>query len=213
MVDVGCPHLERHRGNLEGETYKKETDTDEQQHIVARERLLGRQRLHDAAEVGVFCRAVDERDSVEEECRRESTEDEVLETRFLAFLAAAIARGENVEGKAERLETEEQHDEVLRGHHDDATDCSGKIQHEQLGAILTFANEVVTRREACKHHRDTDGDGSENRKMVEGESVADDRFGSTIGQVVPKEEAQHDRCCRGCGTDDSVETTRPLREQ
>jgi hypothetical protein len=158
-------------------------------------------------------RFVDEGDAVEEERRGKPAEDEVLETRFLALFTATVACGENVEREAQGFEAEEQHDEILCGHHDDAADRGSEVQNEEFGAVFTFAHEVVARGEAREQHRDTDRDGAEHRKVIERKRISDDRFRSTVAEVVPQEETKNDRRGCGCGADDAVKATRPLRQQ
>jgi hypothetical protein len=78
-------------------------------------------------------RAVDERDAVQQEARREGAEQEVLERGLGALRAAAVEARQHVHGERHDLDAEEDHHEVARGgeqHHARGREAA---QHVGLG--------------------------------------------------------------------------------
>ena len=82
-------------------------------------RVFSRQEVGDAGERGGAGGAVDERDAVQEDRRRERAEHEVLDAGFLRAQPATVERGEHVQRDRQDLEREEHDDQVVRGGHDD----------------------------------------------------------------------------------------------
>ena len=78
LVDVGRPHVERHRRDLEGEADEQEHEAEDQADVLAG---AGR-ALRDGGDAGEARRAgeaVDQRGAVEQHARRQRAEHEVLE--------------------------------------------------------------------------------------------------------------------------------------
>ena len=94
--------------------------------------------------------------TVEEERRRETAEDEVLDACFLAALAVAIGGGEHVEGERQGLEAEEQHDQVGGRRHHDAAGGGDEEHGVHLGTVLAAAMQLVDRDERDQECRGTD---------------------------------------------------------
>ena len=76
LVDVGRPHVERHRGDLEGEAGEHEDEADDEAGRAA----VG-ERRGDRLEAGVAGEAVDQRRAVEEHAGGERAEHEIFEAR------------------------------------------------------------------------------------------------------------------------------------
>ncbi len=144
----------------------------------------------DLADVGGAGAAVEQRDPVEEERRREAAEHEVLHAALLAPAAAPIGGGEHVERERQRLEADEQHDQVVgRGHHD-AADGGHQVQRVHLGAVDAGAPQLVAGHERHEDDRDADRDRQELGERVEGERPRHDRRCALVGDVVPLEHRQ-----------------------
>ena len=157
--------------------------------------------------------AVDEGDAVEQERRREAAEHEVLDAALGAAELAPVARGEHVEREGERLQPDEQHDQVVRRRHHDAAGRGDEEEGVDLGAVEVLAAQVVVGGEGDQHDGGTDGDGDEQGERVERQRVADQRRRALVGDVVPQEHRQDPG---GAGRDrrhERLEAPRPRRRQ
>ena len=121
LVGIRRPHVERHRGDLEGEADQQQADRDEDERVVAH-RLRG-QVGADAIEARAAAQPVGEGDAVEEERARERAEQEVLERRLGRPRIVAPDAGQHVDGDRQDLERDEDHQQIVGGrHHDHAGD-------------------------------------------------------------------------------------------
>ena len=108
LVDVGRPEVEGHGGDLEPEPDHQQPDAGEDERVVAHGRHVVVERVDDGGEVGAAGSAVHHRDAVEEERRREATEDEVLDATLLALDSPAMTGRHHVQSDRQDLQTEEQ---------------------------------------------------------------------------------------------------------
>ena len=155
LVHVRCPHVERGGRHLEAEADHQQCDARHRQRLVVEWCHRALEHAHDLADVGRARGAVDEGDAVEEERRREATEHEVLDARLGALATATIARCQDVQRERQRLQAEEQHDEIIgRGHHDGA-DGGDEVQRVDLRTVVRgpakVARPTATTRAARRH--------------------------------------------------------------
>ncbi len=141
LVHVGRPHVERRGRDLEAEADQQQGEADEQHAVV--EEHDAREELRDAGEVRGAGGAVDERDAVEEDGRREGAEQEVLEPGLLRGEALAVERGEHVQRDREDLERQEDGDEVVGRRHQHHAGGRAQHQREVLGALEVLAPQVA----------------------------------------------------------------------
>ena len=174
---------------------------------------VGVERVDDLGEVGAARCAVHHGDPVQEERRREAAEDEVLDAAFLALDPLAMAGGHHVHRDRQDLETEEQHDQIVRRTHHHATDRGQQIQRVDLGTLEVLAPQIVVGDEGDQHHGDGDRDGDDHREHVEAQRAADQGRCAVVGDVVPQEEAQDHRCQPGGSGEQRVDVPRPSRYQ
>jgi hypothetical protein len=145
-------------------------------HAAARERLV------DVVQVERARGAVDERDPVEDESRREGAEQEVLERGLDRPGPVTQEARKDVEGDREQLETHEDHEEVLaprHGHH------PGDREHQQpvvLPVAGLLALQVAGRGEDGERARSEEEQVEEDREVV-GEDETAGGFGRVSAQA------------------------------
>ena len=133
--------MERSRRNLETEPDEQHRHARHQQPVLDKTVLLEEVSDHD--QVRGADGAVGQGDAVQQERRGERAEDEVLETGLLALGAAHVHRCHHVHCDAQRLEGEEQHDEIVRARHDGTTSAREQHQDVHLGAGHALTFEIV----------------------------------------------------------------------
>ena len=125
--------------------------------------------------------------------------------------AAAVARGEHVQGERKRFEAEEQHDEVVRRRHDHAADRGDQVQGVDLGPVVRCAAQRLVGQQRHEQQGDADRDRQEHRQRVEGDRAADERGRPVVGDVVPLHHGERSRRAGGDGTEHRVPAVGPLR--
>ena len=108
LVDVGRPHVERRRRDLEASPARIIAIPVTNSGSSAPGRLLDRREPELAG------RAVDERAAEEQDPRAEASDDEVLEPGLERLAAVRVERAEDVERDREPLEREEHRHQVRR---------------------------------------------------------------------------------------------------
>ncbi len=145
----GRPHVEGRRRDLEEHAAADEDDPDDEEDG----RLRRREGRRDARERERSRGAVDERDPVDEDARRERSEDEVLRGRLEGLrLALEIAR-EDVLRERHQLERDHDRGEVRSGGHEEHADRRKEDQAVVLAArVGRHADE--SQREQDRHDPD-----------------------------------------------------------
>ena len=113
FVNVGRPHVERHRADLEGEAGEHEHQAEQQ----AERRRAARESGGDAGEAGRAGEAVEQRNAVEQDAAGERAEDEIFEAGFGRALVGAAVGSEHVAGEAVQLEPDIERDQAGRRDH------------------------------------------------------------------------------------------------
>ena len=159
------------------------------------------ERSDDSTEAGGTGTAVNERHAIQEEGRRESAEHEVLEAGFLALGPLSVACCQHIERNRQCLESEEQHNEVVRHDHRDSADNGHDVEPVNLRAVHTFASHEVVGDQRHQNQRHANNDDAEHREMVIGQCVADDEPRTRLGNAAPLHADDHDGgYCDGDGT-------------
>ena len=134
LIDVGRPHMERHRGDLEAEAGEQKHQAEDQPdaaHLPP--------TLRDAGEADRAGEAVDQRRAVEQHSRRQRAEHEIFQPRFGRAQRVAVARGDHIERQAHQFEAEIERDQIVgRDQHQHAE----RREHDQHGIfepLLLFA--------------------------------------------------------------------------
>ena len=106
LIDVGRPHMERHRRDLEAEP-------GEQEHQAEHEAdAAGLRGGRDAGKADGAGEAIDQRGAVQQHARRQRAQHEILQAGFGRLRIIAVARGDHVERERHQLEPEIEHDQV-----------------------------------------------------------------------------------------------------
>ena len=164
-------------------------------------------------EVGRPGGAVDEGDAVEQERRGEAAQDEVLHPRLLALDAPQLAGRHHVEREGERLEAEEEHDEIVGRRHDHAARGGHQHQRVDLGPVELDAAEVVVEEQRGDEHGHADDEGEEEREAVEADRAADQALGPVVLHVVPQQDGERRRDAGDDGGEDGVAAAGPAPGQ
>ncbi len=194
--------MERDGRHLEAESDEHERQAGQQQTVL--EQHVRPQEVLDLHEVRGARGSVGKRHSVQEKRGREAAEHEVLERRLLRLQASGMAAREDVQRDRERLESEEQHDEIVRRRHHDAADGGEQQEGVDLTAIEVFTAEGVVGDEGREENRTRDRDSEEDREPVEPQRATRERAGSVLADVVPQKEPDRDRRQRDDTREDRV---------
>ena len=168
LIDVGHPRVERHRTDLEQQGDRHQSEAEEHQGFVTRTGVDGRCDPGEAQGAGV---AVQQSHAVEEECRREGTQQEVLQRGFLGEQPAPPGQAAHqIQRQREHLERDE--------HGQQVTGC-GKQQHaadgehgqrEHLGLCDPgFGSHLLG--DAARHRRRLRGEGIQTRSARTGSVI------------------------------------------
>ena len=137
-------------------------------------------------------RPVDERHAVEEYCRRERTEHEVLECGLPRLDPTWIAGGEHVERDRHDLEAQEDQDEIVGLTHDHCAE--GRNEHEsvQLRTVGPFTLEPALAHERGDDHRTRHEDRDEGAETVLDDGRVDGHVRTMGGSVHPLGDAGYE---------------------
>ncbi len=191
FVDVGRPHVERHRRNLEAEAGEQEHQPEHQP-----EALLVR-RLGNAGEAHRAGKSVDQRRAVEQHAGRQGAEDEILEPGLGRAQGIAIDRRHHVEREAHQLEPEIERDQV--GCRDQHHHAGGRKQDQDriFELLLLLGREIIERHEDRRRRAGQRQQLEEAREVVDHEAAAE---GDELARGQPHDDEtgddqQHDRRC------------------
>ncbi len=140
FVDVGRPHVERHRADLEGHAGEREHQPEQQ---ADRRRRVAREGGGDAVETGRAGEAVEQGNTVQQDARGEPAKDEIFEAGFGAALVRAAIGGQDVARQAGQLEADVERHQAGRGDHHRRADRGEQDQHRIFGGMLEIAFEPV----------------------------------------------------------------------
>ena len=192
LVHVRRPEVERHGRHLEAEADQQQGHARQQQAAVAEHRP-GQVR-GDVDQVRRAGGAVDERDAVEEEGRRERAEHEVLHARLLRRDLAQVHGGEHVHGEREDLEAEEHHDQVVGRRHHQAARRGQEHEHVRLAALHLLAPQPAVMSRAPSTTPGADDEGREHREPVDAHGLGQRGERTPVGvlHAVPQREGGAD---------------------
>ena len=161
MVHVGNPHVERHSAHFERET-RHDEDQAEHQHLVAN--LAGIDGLEHLTDVQRARGAVEHRHAIQQETTGHRAQHEILHRRLdRAFVVTAQCH-QGIARQRQQFQSEVDHQEVVRGDHDEHAEQREDGQREQLSPALQHA--AVGRVGATIDQRDHHGHCSETLQPV-----------------------------------------------
>ena len=207
LIHVGRPRVKRCGRNLERQAHKHEREADEQ-HALVGQLTLGQEGL-DRGQVGRAGGAVDERDAVQQKRRGKRAEHEVFDACLLRLCAAQVHGREHVHRDRQRLDAEEQDDEVVGAGHDDATRRRQQQQHIELDADDALTAQVTDAQQRGEHNRAREHRSDEERKSVDAVHARQRRDRAVMMHACPR------RDHRGEGRDadaDGVGRGKPRRQ-
>ena len=133
--------MERDRTDLEQQADEHHAQPDHQDQRLTR---LAGDGLSDLREGDGSCVAVHQRGAVEEERRRESAEQEVLQRRLLTQQPASARHARHqVERERHDLQTDEHDEKVIRGDEKHHPENSEKRQGPDLGLQVAALRELL----------------------------------------------------------------------
>ena len=181
LVDVGRPHVERHRRNLEAEAGEQEHQSERQADAA-----LGG-GLGDAGERDRAAEAVNQRGAVEQHAGRQRAENEVFQPGLGRTHVVAADRRDHVERQAHQFEAEIERDQVGRRNQHQHAGGRQQDQHRILEPLLLLAAEIVER------HQDRDRRAGQRQELQEAREVVDDEAAAERDQPAVR---QHDDASR-----------------
>ncbi len=168
LIDVGRPHVERHRRDLEGEAGQHEDEADDEAGGAA----LG-QRRGDRLEARVTGEAVDQRRAVEEHAGRERAEHEIFEAGLGGAGVVAVDGGDDVGGERHQLQPEIEADQVVRRDHHQHAERGEQDEDREFEALEALDPGEALGEDDGDGRADERGDLHEARKTVDDEGAAE----------------------------------------
>ncbi len=153
--------MERHRRDLEGEARQHEHQAEQQARAHARLHRDGH-----TGEAGRARKAIEQRNAVEQDARRQRAQHEIFETRFGRTIIAAQEARQNIGGQALQLETDIERQQVDRRHHRAHAHRRQQDEHRILGPHLAFAVEEARGDQDRDRSTDIDQDLGKGREGI-----------------------------------------------
>ena len=175
LVDVGRPHVEGHRRDLEGDADEQEHEAEDQADVLRRPRRLGHRG--DRGKARRAGEAVDEGGAVEQHARRQRAQQEVLEARLAGAQIVPADRRHHVERQALQLEAEVQRDEIVGRDHHHHAGRRQQHQHRVFEPLRLDLAHVVERQEQRA------GGGDQRQRLHEAGEAIDDE--AAVEQRLP----------------------------
>ena len=150
FVDVGCPQVEGNERELESHTGQHKDERGDEQRRVIAGNVEG-----DVVEIERTRNAIEERESQQEECRREDSREEVFGTgliRLRVFLGNGDERGHR---QRSGLESDEEEQEVSRRNHQVHTEEGHQQQLVKLTPTYFYIGSVAPRNRLQQHDEGT----------------------------------------------------------
>ena len=177
LIDVGRPHMERHRRDLEAEAGEQENEPEHQAQMSGTRAALGR-RLGDAGKAHRAGEAVDQRRAVKQHARGQGAQDEIFEPRLGRAHGIAIDGGDHVEREAHQLEPEIERDQV--GRRDEHHHAGGRQQDQDrifeplplLGREIIGGHQDRRRRSGQRQKLEEAGEAVDDEAAAEGDELA-----------------------------------------
>ena len=172
FIDVGRPHVERHRRDLETETDEHEHQAEDQAEIGALPACLGDPGKADGAG-----EAVDQRRAVQQHAGRQRAQHEILQAGLGRAHVFAVRGGHHVERQAHHLEPEIERDQVVGGNQQHHAERRQQEQHAVFEPLLVLDREPIDRQ-----HQRAAGTGErqelEETAIIVDHQAAAEQFGA-----------------------------------
>ena len=182
LVDVGGPHVERGRGDLEQEAGREQQHSGHG-HRVAQYRRVGGEIKTDVGDVGGPGDTVDQGDAVEQEAGGEGAEQEILEASLVGAQLPTEQAGQDVKGDGEDLETEEDGHQVGPRGHPHRPGGGEEDQRIVLADRVPFPFQVVVGHQDRQTSRKQEGEVEEGREIVERHVPGETELGIVPAEV------------------------------
>ena len=144
FIDVGRPHVERHRRNLEAEADEHKHQAEDQPEIGA---LVG--RLGDPGKTDGAGETVDQRRAVQQHARRQRAQHEIFQSGFGRFHVVAVRGGHHIKRQTHHLEPEIKRDQIVCRYQQHHAERRQKEQHAVFEFLLVLDREPVDRQDQC----------------------------------------------------------------
>ncbi len=171
LVDVGRPHVERHRRHLEGETHQHEAQSG-QEETIGQHDVLG-QEVGDLGQVGGTGGAVGKCNAVDEDGRGEAAEDEVLERRLTRGGEVVVERREHIEGDGEDLQTQKDDDQVVGRAHQHGARSRDQSQDMEFRSGDALTGEIAIGDQRREEHGGRHHHGNERAEAIHHDGMGD----------------------------------------
>ena len=128
LISIGRPEVERH------ERYFESQSAEEERQARDHERC-GLERLRHIAEIERTAVGIEEGESEEHHAARERCGEDVLGSALGRVVAVAVESHETCHGNGSHFESEVEHEEMSRRHHDEHTEQGRHHEHVELSLL------------------------------------------------------------------------------
>ena len=197
LVDVGRPHVERHRRDLEAETGEQENQAEYQSDAALRRRLGDPGKRHVAGE------AVDQRAAVQQHAGRQRAEHEIFEAGFGRPHGIAVRWPRR---RRARDSSARARDRARSGRRPRSASCrrvESRIRTEYSNSAAARAGEIVERHDDGEGRAGIGQDLHEAGKVIDDEAAAEIRAVGNDQRRSRRHDQQQDRA-DDCGLRRSV---------
>ena len=179
FVNVGRPHMEWHRRDLEAEAGEQKYQAEDKTDAGTTGSLPG--GLRDAGKIDRAGETVDQRTAVKQHSRRQRAQHEVFQPGFGSPHGVALDGGEHVKAQAHQFETEIERDQIAGGyqqHH-----AEGREHHQDRIFEPSFARG----RHVVERHQDSDGGSGQCQHLRETCEQIDDETAVEDDKLVARQ--------------------------
>ena len=169
LIDVGCPHVERHRRDLEAEPGEQEHQAEHDADAA------GFGGGGDAGEADRAGEAIDQRGAVQQHAGRQRPQHEIFQPGFGRFRIVAVAGRDHVQRKAHQFQPEIEHDEVAGRNQHHHPKRREQHQDRVFEDPPRRVGEKFRRQDQRRHRADQRQDLQEAGKVVDNEAAAEGR--------------------------------------
>ena len=170
LVDVGGPHVERHRGNLEAEPGEQEDQAEDQPDTGAALRRLG-----DAGKIDGAGESINQRGAIEQHSGRQRAQHEIFQAGFGRSQVVTIGGRDHVERQAHQLETQIERNKIRGRDQHQHAERREQEQRTIFEFLLLFESEIIKRQQECTAGTDQREHFQKSRILVDQETSAKHR--------------------------------------
>ena len=168
FIDVGRPHMERHRRHLEAEAGEQEHQSENQANACPTFRRRG-----DAGEIHRAGKAVNQRRAITQHAGRHCTQHEILQAGFGRARIVAVRRRDHVKRQAHQFQTEIKRDQVRGRDQQHHAQSRQQHQHAEFEFLQLLAGQVIKRQDQRAGRAGQHQQFEEAREIIDDETATE----------------------------------------